>query len=54
MLHKFMPNYYAKIEWLKINESNLLWCCLFFIEKKSLSKMNLSGETEKLKTKGMV
>ena len=24
MLHKFMPNYWAKIEWLKINGSNLL------------------------------
>jgi hypothetical protein len=24
MLHKYMPNYHDKIEWLKINGSNLL------------------------------
>jgi predicted metal-dependent hydrolase len=24
MLHKFMPNYHDKVEWLKINGSNLL------------------------------
>src|SRR5215204_4825090 len=25
LLHKFMPNYYDKVEWLKVNGNNLLW-----------------------------
>jgi predicted metal-dependent hydrolase len=24
LLHKFMPNYYDKIEWLKVNGSSLI------------------------------